>query len=249
MQPHSLPGGPGVPFSNPEVVAPVPSAQATVPQTVFASASSPGHSSVIDTSAIEVNQPGKAWRVIYDLLRAAEPGRIIHWEILGEALGKDATDLSQRSTVNQAVRRAVKELEEVDQRTARNVRGYGYKVISNGERLELAQKHQKRAVREVGLARRQVTNVDLAAMDPNTRKAFEMTALALGHQAQVMERLSIDQKNLETVMENVRAEQRQHAEDMGNLHNRLAALEARVAGGAAQPPGGAYPQYGHHQHQ
>jgi len=180
----------------------------------------------------ESGQQKKMWELVYELFAEAEPGMLLHWEILGEAVGKDATLPSERNLVNVAVRRAIKELEKRDRRTARNVRGYGFKVVSNEERLEIARTHQDKAVKEVALARRQVTNVDLAAMDPNTRRAFELTAMALGRQAQVMDQVNIRQERLETVMDDVLAEQRVNARQREDIQSRLAALEARLGGSA-----------------
>lgn len=180
-------------------------------------------------------RPKKMWEHIYEIMAAAPMGQVLYWEILGEAVGKDATVPGERSLVNAAARRAIKELEQRDKRTARNVRGYGFKIVSNEERLEIARRHQDRAVKEVSLARKQVTNVDLASMEPNTRKAFELTALALGRQAQVMEQVNIRQDRLETVVEHVLAEQRVDAEDRDQIKARLAALEARLNGGAVAP--------------
>jgi BMFP domain-containing protein YqiC len=100
----------------------------------------------------------------------------------------------------------------------------------------LARKHQKRAANEVTLAQRQVTNVDFSSMDSSTRKAFEMTGMALQHQAAVIGRMDIRQQNLENAVEQVAAEQRLNAEQLSAVQARLAELEARVNSGAPTAP-------------
>jgi hypothetical protein len=182
----------------------------------------------------ERSGPKKLWELAYDLLRSAEPGELIHWEVFGQAMGKDGTVHGQRHLVQSAVRRAIQELERNDKMTARNVRAFGYKVVPTEERLELARSHQDRAVKEIRLARRQVTNVNLAAMEPNTRRAFELTAMALGQQAAILERTNIRQEALESRVDEVLTEQRLKAEEMTAVQQRLAALEARL--GNAPPP-------------
>lgn len=191
----------------------------------------------------------KQWEICYEILRQYEPGKGIHWEIFGQALGVDAMDHKQRAKINQAVHRAIKELEDKDQRTAKNVRGYGFEIVKNEQRLVLAQKHQQRAAKEIDLAKRQVTNVDFGSMDSNTRRAFELTGMALQHQAQVIGRMDIRQKNLETAVEAVQAENRLNAEQLAAVTARLAALETRVDGGVAPQPAGAPQQVGYVQPQ
>jgi hypothetical protein len=179
-------------------------------------------------------RPKKLWEHAYDVLKVAEPGEFVHWEVLGEAVGKDATIMSERSMITTIVRRAIKELELRHKRTARNIRGFGYKILSDDDRLVLAKVHQQRAVKEIATAHRQVTNVDYASMEPGTRKMFEATAMALGHQQQVMERMDIRQNEFETVMKAVVADQRLKADEMTDVQRRLAALEQRMSGTAQQ---------------
>ena len=186
--------------------------------------------------APKADRPKKMWEIIYGLMAAAEPGQILYWEILGEAIGKDTSEPQGRAIVNQAARRAIKEMELLDKRTARNVRGYGYKVVSDEERLDVARTHQKRAVKEVGLAVRQVTHVDFGKMEPDVRTAFEMTGMALARQHQVMLQLDIRQDKLESVVNSVLAEQQLKTEEMDNVRQRLAALEARTSPPPAPAP-------------
>jgi hypothetical protein len=76
------------------------------------------------------------WRIIYDLVRDLEPGDTISHDRLSEALG----GVPDRHVIYHAMRRAIQELRENDQRSMGSIRGGGYRML-------LATEHESQAMR------------------------------------------------------------------------------------------------------
>lgn len=169
-------------------------------------------------------------QTLYELLRQAQPGELLDWERLGAAIGIDGSQCKERARISVPLRNAIRDLEDNDHRSAANERGHGYRILSQEQRLDLAHQHQHRATTEIEHARRHVDGVDLSAMDPNTRRAFQITALALTEQQQTMQRFDIRQKQLEYSLDLMRNQQVTTGQTVDEMAQRLAALEQHING-------------------
>jgi hypothetical protein len=237
-------GTPSTPLHYPPGAAHPAGARGQVPAPVFAPAPSPvapksagTHEPGVSSSVADAapQQPRKGWQIIYDILATAELGAVVSWDALGRAVGKDTNSPHERNLVSVMVRRAMRELEQTHGLLARNVRGRGFRIAPQEERLEVARIHQDRAAKHVSLAQREVSAVNLGAMDPTTRRAFEATAMALSHQAQVIAQTNIRQSKLEAVMAAVVDKQTVQGEVVEELQDRLAKLEVRMGHAGIAP--------------
>jgi DNA-binding winged helix-turn-helix (wHTH) protein len=190
----------------------------------------------------EAAEPKRNWERVYEVLAAAGVGAVVSWAALGAAVGKDTSQTYERQLVRALVTRAVRQLEQDHQLIVQSVRGKGYKIVPNTERLAVARRHQDRAARHVKLAHQQVSDVDLSSMTPETRRLFEATAMALSHQAQVINQTNIRQGRLEAVVDGVLQKQTVHDQHVDELRERMEKLESRLGAAGiaptyAMPPG------------
>lgn len=86
------------------------------------------------------------WRVIFDVVQDAEPGRIFSYAEFGNALESE-----DKSLIYRAATRCNRELWRSRSRSLCNVRGVGYKLL-------LPQEHEGQALDYQGSARRKVNN-------------------------------------------------------------------------------------------
>lgn len=175
------------------------------------------------------------WRIIYDLLQPLQVGDVLTYEEMGKAL--DLHPRTERVTIQLAMRRAARELEEVDKRAVDVVTNKGYRVVEPKEHLVLARRHQQKASRSLNRGQSKVVNVDFNLIDPETRKAFEIIASAFAMQIDFNQRMDIRQKNLEEAVRAVTQQTEQHAErtdtEIEELKARLRRLEeGRKASGS-----------------
>jgi hypothetical protein len=129
-----------------------------------------------------------------------KPGDLIRYEQLGDLLGLDFQEARDKQAIVGAARKAVNELQQHERAVLRIVRGHGYQVAEPGQVIELARRHQARAVAEVEAGRGKVETIDLSRVDVTTARLVEATAMAFGRQAVMMRQLDIRQDRLETAM-------------------------------------------------
>lgn len=132
------------------------------------------------------------WRIIYDLIRQLEPGEVITYEVMAEAL--KMRPKVDRHIIQMAARRALKELLDVDHRGADAVKNVGYRVAMPMEHLGLAQKRGARAGRQVAHGLAVSTKVDLNGVDDATRGALETLAHGFAVQGEINRRMLAKQK-------------------------------------------------------
>lgn len=164
------------------------------------------------------------WRIIYDLLIKASIDQVITYQEMGEALALDPE--ADRHAIQMAVRRAAKEHEVTDGRALDVVPNTGYRIVTVPEHLTLAKRHQKKASRALARGQSKVEHVDLTGVDPETKRAFEVVALAFQMQADFNRRLEANQKKLARQVDAAASAQERTAEDIADLRLRLARLEA-----------------------
>lgn len=169
------------------------------------------------------------WRVIYDLMRVAKVGEIVTYVAMATAL--ELHPDQDRTTIQLAVRRAVKELETEDRRTAKCVPNRGYQVVEPGVQLDLARHHQGKAGRALQRAHSKAVNVDFNGMDAGVRQAFELVGQALAAQIDLSRRLSVRTERLEKALSSTTERGQRTEAEVAALHARLAALEVKFSGG------------------
>lgn len=167
------------------------------------------------------------WRTLYELLRPLVPNDVLPYGDMADALELDP--VKDRMTIQMAMRRAAKELEQVDHRAVDSVRGVGYRVVEAPEHLTLAERHQRKARGALVRSHSKVEHVDYNALTAESRKAFEVVGRALTWQLQQMRHLDLRQKDLETAVEAVQSTVNRTETDVAQHDQRLADLERRVA--------------------
>lgn len=165
------------------------------------------------------------WKIIYDLLRETETNGILTYEIMGKALGLDPDLPSDRHAIQMAMRKAAKEHLELDLRSVAPVPNEGYQVVPTEQKLDLAGRHQSRAVRAVRRGRSHIINVDLASVDDATRAIFEAMAWKFEQQDEALHRLDVRARRHERQLQAAATHQEQTEQQLAELAARLAKLE------------------------
>lgn len=175
------------------------------------------------------------WRTLYELLRPMSPDDQITYAEMAEALDLDVA--KDKTIIQLAMRRAAKELEEIDNRAVDSVRNIGYRVVRAPEHLTLAERHQRKARGSLVRSHSKVEHVDFNALDQDSRRAFEVVGRVLTWQLQQMRHLDLRQQNLERAVEAVQGEVTRTESDVANHDERLRELERRIAelGGEETP--------------
>lgn len=166
------------------------------------------------------------WRLLYEVMAAAEVDSVVSYADLADALDLDA--IGGRQIIQQAMSRAGRELLEKNNRAVESVRGVGYRVVRPEEQLRLAQYHQQRASKSLVRGSRTVRHVDFNGMDAGTRHAFEVTGRALGALIDMNRRLDARQERLEESMKSVVGRVDRSDDEIAALRERLARLESRA---------------------
>lgn len=165
------------------------------------------------------------WRVLYGLLTERTVGDILTYEVMAEALDLDPA--KDRHTIQVAMRRAGKELEQEDKHAVESVTNVGYRIVEPEEHLRLARGQQKRSSRALERGHSKVVNVDLSSVDPEVRQAFQVVASAFAMQMEFNRRTDIRQKKLEDALEAVHEKSTRTDEEVAELRARLERLERR----------------------
>lgn len=168
------------------------------------------------------------WRTLYELLRPMEADDVITYADMAEALDLDVA--KDKTVIQLAMRRAARELEEVDNRAVDSVRNVGYRIVSAPEHLTLAERHQRKARGALVRSHSKVEHVDFNALDRDSRKAFEVVGRALTWQLQQMRHLDLRQRDLESAVESVQGNVHRTQSDVARHDERLRELERRIAG-------------------
>jgi hypothetical protein len=164
------------------------------------------------------------WREIYDLLARTETGGVVTYEAMAEATGLDAED--DRHKIQVAMRRAARELLLIDSRSIEAVPNTGYRVVPTEGKLVLASDYQGKARRAIQRGHDQVTYVDLSGLDEPTVELFRAMAWKFAEQSEAIHRLDVRQRRAESQIKAVTAGQQATADEVAELRERLAKLEA-----------------------
>lgn len=159
------------------------------------------------------------WRILYDMLCAAEVEQVLTYAEMAAALGVDPA--TERAKIQMAMRRAAEEHEKVDKRSLDVVPGRGYRVVPATENIGLARRHQKKAGNSLVRGHSKAANADLSQVDENTRSALETIARAFALQMDFNRRLAVNQQRLAKAVESVSSKQDRTAEEVAELRARL----------------------------
>lgn len=167
------------------------------------------------------------WRTVYEILAAKPVNGIVTYDELGDAL--DLHPQHQRQAIQQAVRKAAKEHEQLDKRAVDVIPGEGYRVVEPQEHLDLARRYQKRSSRALVRGHSKAVNVDLNGVEPQVRAALEVVGRAFVMQMDFNRRIDVRQARLEEAIRDIADSQREDrkrtAEEVAELKARLARLE------------------------
>ena len=118
--------------------------------------------------------------VILGVVAKEQPGALIPYGALQEALNSGSTRHFDRSAVCNAVNRSLGVLAKRLKRVVRCVRGVGYRVAEAKEHQAVAQWRKDRADVQLRRGLLALEHVDWSAMDENTRRAHEGTLMEIG---------------------------------------------------------------------
>lgn len=163
------------------------------------------------------------WRTIYGLLADTPVGEVLTYEAIAEALKLDP--LKDRHTIQVAMRRAGRELEEQNGHAVDAVKNTGYQVVDASGHLNLARRQQKRSNNALASGNSKVVNVDLTGVDPEIQKAFQVMASAFSMQMEFNRRTDVRQKRLEQSLQSVVKQTAKTDEELAELRARLERLE------------------------
>ena len=163
------------------------------------------------------------WRVLYALLRDVAVDETLTYETMADALGLDAAE--DRNTLQVAMRRAARELEEKQGRAVDAEPNVGYRVVQVVEHLGLAKRQQKRSLNALRSGQSKVTNVDLSNIAPDVRKAFEVVAMAFALQVDFNRRTDVRQKRLEQSLAAMSRKSVLTDDEIRDVKERLVRLE------------------------
>ncbi len=164
------------------------------------------------------------WRLVYEDILVKKPvGGIVTYDEMGEALDLDPE--GDRHAIQMAMRRAARELEQVDKHAVDAVPNKGYRIIEAVEHMQLARRQQRKSHHALQAGHSKVVNVDLTALDPETRQAFEVVARAFAAQMDFNRRIDIRQRRLEGALSTILERHDRSEEEIAALKERLERLE------------------------
>lgn len=124
------------------------------------------------------------WAVVYDRLAGMAVGDIIRDEELLTLL-----PAASEGSVRGAFHRAVREIEDRNQRTLDRVRTIGYRVVEAREHERLARGQHKRARRRLDAAIRKTRSADRSKLTREERQRIDAIEIQLGRQHDMIRRL------------------------------------------------------------
>lgn len=164
------------------------------------------------------------WRIVYEDILVHKPiNGIITYLEMAEALGLHPDD--DRHAIQMAMRRAARELEEVNKHAVDSIPNKGYRIVEAAEHMQLARRQQGRSRTALRSGRSKVVNVDVTSMDPAVRKSFETMAVAFGMMMDLNRRFNVRQDRLEQAVSSIAERHARSDKEIAELRARLDRLE------------------------
>lgn len=167
------------------------------------------------------------WRMLYDLLLAKDLDDTLTYEEMAQA-----TDLEypgDKTKIQLAFRRAAKEFETENNHAAESIPNVGYRIVLPSEHLRLARTHERKSGRSLMRGQSKVVHVDLNGMEPEIKRAFEITARAFAVLIDYSRRLDSRQSRVEQALDSMAVRQDRSDDEVAELRLRLARLEGNPA--------------------
>ena len=169
------------------------------------------------------------WKVLYAILQNTPMGGIAPYEELATAL--DLDPVTDRHTIQVAIRRAAQELEGIDKRAVEPVTNVGYRVVEVTERLRLARQHQRKAVRSLSRGKSKLVNIapaELATLPEPAQKLIHNATVLMAEQLDFNRRTDIRQKNFEDALATVERKSTATQDQVAALAAKLEALNDKL---------------------
>ena len=166
------------------------------------------------------------WRIIYDALAVMRPGDVLTYEHAARLLDLHPDD--DRHTIQSAIRDAARRNETDNKHALEAVPNIGYRVVLPAEHARLAKHYQRRSVVALKSGRSKVVNVDMNGLDPDTRRVYEVMAVAMSQQLDFNRRMDIRQRRLERVVAATVEKTERSSEEVAELRARLERLELKT---------------------
>lgn len=163
--------------------------------------------------------------IVLGVLQQHQPEDVITYEALAEALDLDAT--RDRQAIQGAVHDAAKDYLKQDHRAVEAVRTVGYRIVTAEEHIKLSDRQQRRASRALQRGHRLTTNVNFTELSPEAAAVMHVMAQGFAAQMDFNRRFDRRLARQERATENAVARQDRTAEEVQELRERLARLEAR----------------------
>lgn len=122
--------------------------------------------------------------LLVDLICDMEPGEVVTYEMLDEALGRPFKDNRVPWYA------AVETLQRDYKKTMVLVRGEGYRVAKPEQHADIATFRQKKARRQIGKASRVVKNTNWSALSPKEAERLTSVEIALANQQRALRSVS-----------------------------------------------------------
>lgn len=165
------------------------------------------------------------WSIVYDLLRTYDVDDLVTYEAMGKVLDLDPKD--ERHAIQMAVRRAAREFETHDRQSLEAIPNKGYRIVEAVEHMRLAKGHQVKSSKALARGQSTIVNVDLARLDPEARKAFQLVAQAFAYQMDINRRMDIRASNLEAAVAAITETHARTDDEVADLRARLERLEGK----------------------
>jgi hypothetical protein len=162
-------------------------------------------------------------QVVVALFAGREFDSITTYEEIATAL--DLHPVRDRGLIRSTVHVARGELATDHKRTLAAVQGVGYRIIRPEEHLPMAAVAQRKAGRQIAVARMTVETVDMAGLTAEQRKQMMLAATVLGWQLEQMRLMDLRTQKLERLVESVTTKVDTIAEV---TDERLAVMEERL---------------------
>lgn len=144
---------------------------------------------------------------------------------MGEVLELEPNSQRGRGLILGALHRARRELLLRDARATEMIRKVGVRVAEPARHLIIASEHSRKSRRALTRGVEHVEHVDWAALDPNTRMAFESQGRVNRFLLEAQLRLEREQARMRQNLVQVSTVQDRTAEELEQLRERMRRLE------------------------
>lgn len=163
-------------------------------------------------------------RVVYDLVKDADPGRVFAYDELAAALQEGIGGDIPHERIGRAARAASRQFLNDDQRALQVVPMIGYRIAKADDHAVMAQQHHRKAKRESQQSISLITNVRDSELSPEFRGLIRDLRVAFGAVAQMIHAAERRTQRVENVLDEV-----------VRVNQDLSARVARLEGQEATP--------------